>query len=140
MTVIKFRRRGRYSPIQIHRGIKCLVVLAALTVLLVAAVLQTEIDSRAPVSNSAATISAIDGDTVRANGRVYRLVGFDTPESGSLAPCERERKLADAAQLPVFANSLPMLNRRWNESLAVVRRVPKERTNATTAVYARTAG
>ena len=91
MTVIKFRRRGRYSPIQIHRGIKYLVVLAALTVLLVAAVLQTEIDNRAPVSNSAATISAIDGDTVRANGRVYRLVGFDTPESGLCALRARTR-------------------------------------------------
>jgi endonuclease YncB( thermonuclease family) len=39
----------------------------------------------------------VDGDTVRAKGQTYRLVGFDTPESGSLARCARERALADAA-------------------------------------------
>src|SRR5262249_34623549 len=106
MTIIKFRRRNRFSPTQLyrrkldfagHRSIKYLVVLAALAVLVVAVFLQTEIDTRAPESSRAAPISVIDGDTVRANGRVYRLVGFDTPESGSLARCERERKLADAA-------------------------------------------
>jgi endonuclease YncB( thermonuclease family) len=72
-------------------------MVGALAVLVVAAFFQTGIDPRAPVSPRAASISAIDGDTVRANGQVYRLVGFDTPESGSLARCERERKLADAA-------------------------------------------
>jgi endonuclease YncB( thermonuclease family) len=72
-------------------------MVAALAALVIAAFLQTEIDTRAPISPRAASISAIDGDTVRANGQVYRLVGFDTPESGALARCERERKLADAA-------------------------------------------
>ena len=72
-------------------------MVAALAVLAVAVFLQKEIDNRAPVPPRAASISVIDGDTVRANGQTYRLVGFDTPESGSLARCERERKLADAA-------------------------------------------
>jgi endonuclease YncB( thermonuclease family) len=30
-------------------------------------------------------------------GKVYRLVGFNTPEKGDLARCEDERKRADAA-------------------------------------------
>jgi endonuclease YncB( thermonuclease family) len=72
-------------------------MLIASAVLAVAALLQTEIDIRAPVLSYAPSISVIDGDTVRADGQTYRLVGFDTPESGSLARCERERKLADAA-------------------------------------------
>ena len=96
MNVINFRRKSRFSP-TLQSSIKYLVVLAALAVLVVAAFLQTEIDTRAPVSNSAISISVFDGDTVRANGQVYRLVGFDSPESGSLARCERERKLAYAA-------------------------------------------
>ena len=36
----------------------------------------------------------IDGDTIRVGRIVYRLVGFDTPEVGSGAGCERERTLA----------------------------------------------
>jgi hypothetical protein len=36
----------------------------------------------------------------------------------------------------VFVNSLPMVNRRWSASLAVVRRGPKGRDNAITAAYA----
>jgi len=31
---------------------------------------------------TAGIVVVVDGDTVRANGQVYRLVGFDTPESG----------------------------------------------------------
>ncbi len=45
---------------------------------------------------------------------MYRLVGFDTPESGSLARCERERKLADAATTrlrQLIANAQPSLER-----------------------------
>jgi endonuclease YncB( thermonuclease family) len=42
-------------------------------------------------------IQVIDGDTIRANGQVYRLVGFDAPESGLNAKCESERTLAARA-------------------------------------------
>jgi endonuclease YncB( thermonuclease family) len=111
MNVINFRRKSRFS-LTGRSTIKYFVVLAALAVLIVAAFLQTEIDTHAPVSTSAVSISVIDGDTVRANGQTYRLVGFDTPESGSLARCERERKLADAATnrlRQLIANGQPAL-------------------------------
>jgi len=39
----------------------------------------------------------IDGDTVRVNGAVYRLVGIDTPEHGDKARCDDERRRAEAA-------------------------------------------
>jgi endonuclease YncB( thermonuclease family) len=44
-----------------------------------------------------ADIHVIDGDTVRADGQIYRLVGFDTPESGERAQCQSERMLAARA-------------------------------------------
>jgi endonuclease YncB( thermonuclease family) len=50
--------------------------------------------SRLPNSVS---IDIIDGDTVRSDGTVYRLVGFNTPESGLNAGCEKERMLAAKA-------------------------------------------
>jgi endonuclease YncB( thermonuclease family) len=43
-------------------------------------------------------VDVMDGDTIRADGRVYRLVGFDTPENGSNARCETERALAERAR------------------------------------------
>jgi endonuclease YncB( thermonuclease family) len=42
-------------------------------------------------------IEVVDGDTIRAGGRTFRLVGFDTPEMGSRAKCESERTLGAAA-------------------------------------------
>jgi endonuclease YncB( thermonuclease family) len=42
-------------------------------------------------------IDVIDGDTIRAHGRLVRLVGFDAPESGLRAKCESERALAATA-------------------------------------------
>jgi endonuclease YncB( thermonuclease family) len=50
-----------------------------------------------PSSPPSAVINVIDGDTVRSGGNVYRLVGFDTPESGSNARCAAERSLAARA-------------------------------------------
>jgi endonuclease YncB( thermonuclease family) len=43
------------------------------------------------------SISVIDGDTVRFEGKTYRLVGFDTPERGDRAGCDDERRRADTA-------------------------------------------
>jgi endonuclease YncB( thermonuclease family) len=48
----------------------------------------------------------IDGDTVRLNGAVYRLIGFYTPERGDKARCDDERRRAEAATTRLRA-SLP---------------------------------
>jgi endonuclease YncB( thermonuclease family) len=42
-------------------------------------------------------IAVIDGDTIGANGKHYRLVGIDTPESGPRAKCAAEREKAARA-------------------------------------------
>jgi endonuclease YncB( thermonuclease family) len=42
-------------------------------------------------------IVPVDGDTVLANGKTYRLVGFDTPERGERAKCPAERVLGGMA-------------------------------------------
>jgi endonuclease YncB( thermonuclease family) len=44
-----------------------------------------------------APITVIDGDTVRAGGHVYRLVDYDTAETGDRAQCPSERLLAARA-------------------------------------------
>lgn len=49
-----------------------------------------------------ASLTAVDGDTVKCDGQNMRLLGggivnklgIDTPEIGSRAKCEKERKLA----------------------------------------------
>ncbi len=38
-----------------------------------------------------------DGDTIAAHGKTYRLVGFDTPETGDKAKCAKERALGERA-------------------------------------------
>ncbi|WOH70673.1 thermonuclease family protein [Bradyrhizobium sp. NDS-1] len=47
--------------------------------------------------SSPIAIFPVDGDTVRHQGQIYRLVGFDTPERGNKARCEDERRRAEAA-------------------------------------------
>lgn len=47
--------------------------------------------------SSPIAIFAVDGDTVRHQGQVYRLVGFDAPESGNRARCEDESRRAEKA-------------------------------------------
>ena len=46
---------------------------------------------------SPSDIGVIDGDTITARGRIVRLAGFDAPETGNRARCQRERELADQA-------------------------------------------
>ena len=43
------------------------------------------------------SIFVVDGDTVSADGKHYRLVGIDTPESGPRAKCAAEREKAERA-------------------------------------------
>jgi endonuclease YncB( thermonuclease family) len=47
------------------------------------------------IQGSMSGLTVIDGDTVRAGGATYRLVGFDTPERGDRALCDAERELAE---------------------------------------------
>jgi endonuclease YncB( thermonuclease family) len=53
--------------------------------------------SSAPQPITPREIAVVDGDTIRARGVTIRLVGFDTPESGTEARCTGERELADRA-------------------------------------------
>lgn len=48
-----------------------------------------------PIEPSAIRIN--DGDTIEAAGAVYRLVGYDTPETGQRARCPLERDLGAKA-------------------------------------------
>jgi endonuclease YncB( thermonuclease family) len=82
--VIPFRRRSRYPRVPFALG-----VLAAIGAAAIAAWM---IWQRSRVSPSGQIIEVIDGDTVRLNGAVYRLVGFDTPERGDKARCDDERR------------------------------------------------
>ena len=43
-------------------------------------------------------IEIIDGNSIRSGGDVYRLVGFNTPEGGANARCQRKRALSQAAK------------------------------------------
>ena len=106
-----WKKRSHYSPpwlyrlkrifwLSRYRLNKYSVIIGAFAVLFVTSILNVSdvtpprsIDATPPIG----PITVVDGDTVRANGQTYRLVGFDTPESGSLARCERERTLANAA-------------------------------------------
>src|SRR5262249_17197566 len=48
------------------------------------------------------TIQVIDGDTIRTNGLVYRLVGFDAPETID-AKCRQERALGERVTARLIA-------------------------------------
>lgn len=69
--------------------------------LLLACAVLGAMPARSEVATTTTTIttdiSVVDGDTVHAAGQTYRLVGFDTPESGDRAQCQSERMLAARA-------------------------------------------
>src|SRR5258705_11009503 len=89
--VIPFRRRSRYPRVPFALGVLAAIALGAV------AIAAWMIWQRSSVSPSGQIIEVIDGDTVRLNGAVYRLVGFDTPERGDKARCDDERRRAEAA-------------------------------------------
>jgi endonuclease YncB( thermonuclease family) len=98
--VIPFRRQSRYPRVPFALGVLAAIALGA------AAIAAWMIWQRSSVSPSGQIIEVIDGDTVRLNGAVYRLVGFDTPERGDKARCDDERRRAEAATTRLRA-SLP---------------------------------
>jgi endonuclease YncB( thermonuclease family) len=60
-------------------------------------------------------ITVLDGDTVISNGRTYRLVGFDAPETGERAKCNEERILGGMARTRLQA----LINQGNVESIEV---------------------
>lgn len=81
------RRRGRIIA-RIAAGAALLVVAAVL--------------ARAEPIDPAA-VRVLDGDTIEARGAVFRLVGFDTPETGGRARCAPERALGAKATARLVA-------------------------------------
>jgi endonuclease YncB( thermonuclease family) len=68
----------------------CLAALVALGLVIAAGHAIAE-----PIQPQA--VRVLDGDTIEARGSVWRLVGFDTPETGSRARCSAERDKGNAA-------------------------------------------
>jgi micrococcal nuclease len=50
----------------------------------------------------AAEVRVIDGDTIRLGAERVRILGIDTPEMGSNARCNAERRLADVARMTLI--------------------------------------
>ena len=103
--VIPFRRRSRYPRVPFALGVLAAIALGA------AAIAAWMIWQRSSVSSSGQIIEVIDGDTVRLNGAVYRLVGFDTPERGDKARCDDERRRAEAATTRLRTSSAAAMPR-----------------------------
>lgn len=64
---------------------------------------EVEASSRMRVDVARMAVEVVDGDTIKVNGRSYRLMGFDTPETFQ-AKCGSEKALGITA-----TNALAML-------------------------------
>src|SRR5918993_2717155 len=84
--------RTSFTPNRLRRRAPQLVFAVALAL---GAATSAQAD---PIAPSAIRIT--DGDTIRAHGHAYRLVGFDTPEINSRRRevCDRERELGRRAK------------------------------------------
>ncbi len=91
------KRRPRFGGLGNYAGFLALALVVA-----VAAIVSDQWYGWAPyvggerVANGAG-ITVIDGDTLRVDGQVYRLIGFDTPETRPQAKCDGEHAMALAA-------------------------------------------
>jgi endonuclease YncB( thermonuclease family) len=97
------------------RGLRLLLLLMALLILGLAIAYWTQ---RAAIPTNMippGAIRVVDGDTIRTKDFVYRLVGFDAPETYD-AKCSQERALGERA-----AARLKMIVDRGNLDLTEVR-------------------
>ena len=107
-------RKGPRLPwerrFHISRRLRQFGILSAALLAIPVALLQVEkpfaerptIASVSDISGTRVTVSWVDGDSGRINGREFRLHGVDAPEgSPSRARCERERRRAVDAEYAV---------------------------------------
>ena len=76
---------------------EALFILVAFALLCVAFYVREHWDGAQHPTAPSVEIEVVDGDTVRRDGRLYRLVAFNTPETGWRAKCNEERVLASKA-------------------------------------------
>lgn len=86
-------RIGKYRFAKVQIALAVLIAGAAL-------VITPQEQAFAPTPASAdewRRVHVIDGDTIEAGGRRFRLANIDTPETGDLARCAAERRLGQRA-------------------------------------------
>jgi endonuclease YncB( thermonuclease family) len=75
-----------------------LAIIGAAVVLFLVAVIVLAATLTADAMAQSGDVTVVDGDTVTSNGKTYRLVGFDVPETGDRVECEAERVLGKKAK------------------------------------------
>jgi endonuclease YncB( thermonuclease family) len=101
--VLPFHRRTKHQYVSLALAVLTAVVIVFIAAWTLTAWQTKGVDgdpSLVHTTNRAVPsglIEVIDGDTVRFDGGVYRLVGFDTPERGDRARCDDERRRSEAA-------------------------------------------